>query len=102
VKKSLVLHAKTFPGSRVEVKVRTNRNDEWRQVGVISTATYDFYSLDYASSPLQLTDETLSTIREKEKKWALKQLYFGSLGFKSPWGIYSAGYRFTVTGRIKS
>lgn len=102
VKKSLVVHAKTFPGARMEIKVRTNRNDEWRQVGVISVATYDFYSLDFASAPLQLTDETLTTIREKEKKWALKQLYFGSVGFMSPWGIYSAGYRFTVTGRIKS
>lgn len=102
VKKSLVVHAKTFPGSRMEIRVRTNRNDEWRQVGMISVATYDFYSLDFASAPLQLTDETLTTIREKEKKWALKQLYFGSVGFMSPWGIYSAGYRFTVTGRIKS
>lgn len=102
VKKSLVVHAKTFPGSRMEIRVRTNRNDEWRQVGMISVATYDFYSLDFASAPLQIADETLATIREKEKKWALKQLYFGSVGFMSPWGIYSAGYRFTVTGRIKS
>lgn len=102
VKKSMVVHAKTFPGSRIEIRVRTNRNDEWRQVGVISTATYDFYSLDYASAPLQLTEETLTTIREKEKKWALKQLYFGSVGFKAPWGLYRAGYRFTVTGRIKT
>lgn len=114
VKKSLVAHVKTFPGSRIEVRVRTNRNDEWRQVntkkhrdfnwdsvGQVSTATYDFYSLDYISAPLQLAEETLSVVREKEKKWALKQLYFGSVGFKCPWGIYSAGYRFTVTGRIK-
>lgn len=102
VKKSLVVHSKTFPGSRVEIRVRTNRNDEWRDVGVISTATYDFYSTDYASAPLQLADETLTTIREKEKKWALKQLYFGSVGFRSPWGLYHAGYRFTITGRIKT
>lgn len=102
VKKSLVVHSKTFPGARMEVRVRTNRNDEWRQVGIISVATYDFYSLDFASAPLQIADEILTTIREKEKKWALKQLYFGSVGFMNPWGIYSAGYRFTVTGRIKS
>lgn len=102
VKKSMVVHAKTFPGTRLEVRVRTNRNDEWRQVGTISVATYDFYSLDYASASLQLADETLATIREKEKKWALKQLYFGSVGFMAPWGLYRAGYRFTVTGRIKT
>lgn len=102
VKKSMVVHAKTFPGSRVEIRVRTNRNDEWRQVGTVSVATFDFYSLDYASAPFQVAEETLTTIREKEKKWALKQLYFGSVGFKAPWGLYRASYRFTVTGRIKT
>lgn len=124
VKKSLLLHAKTFPGSRIETRVRTNRGDEWRQANtsqgddwhmvaknrvdpwtqsdVTSTATYDFFSIDYASAPLQVSDETLITIREKEKKWALKQLYFGSVGFMAPWGIYSASYRFMVTGRIKT
>lgn len=102
VKKSLIIHAKTFPGSRAEVKVRTNLKNEWRHIGVISVATYDFYSLDYASAPLQSTEEALITIREKEKKWALKQLHFGSVGFMSPWGIYSVGYRFNITGRIKT
>lgn len=113
VKKSLIVHAKTFPGSRIEVRVRTDRNDEWRvahdnyearwkSAGIASTATYDFYTLDYASAPLQVVDAALTTIREKEKKWAYKQLYFGSLGFRSPWGLYRAGYRFTVTGRIKT
>ena len=102
VKKSMVLHSKTFPGTRLEVRVRTNRNDEWRTVGSVSVATYDFFSTDYASAPLQLADETLSTIREKEKKWALKQLYIGSVGFRAPWGLYDMGYRFTVTGRIKT
>lgn len=113
VKKSLIVHAKTFPGSRIEVRVRTDRNDEWRtahdnyearwkRAGIASTATYDFYTLDYASAPLQVVDAALTTIREKEKKWAYKQLYFGSLGFRSPWGLYRAGYRFTVTGRIKT
>ena len=113
VKKSLIVHAKTFPGSRIEVRVRTDRNDEWRtardnyearwtRAGIASTATYDFYTLDYASAPLQVGDAALTTIREKEKKWAYKQLYFGSLGFRSPWGLYRAGYRFTVTGRIKT
>lgn len=102
VKKSLIVHAKTFPGSRIEVRVRTDRNEQWRTVGGISVATYDFFSTDYASAPLQLADETLSTIREKEKKWALKQLYFGSVGFRAPWGLYDMGYRFTVTGRIKT
>lgn len=102
VKKSMVLHSKTFPGTRLEVRVRTNRNDEWRTVGSVSVATYDFFSTDYASAPLQLADETLSTIREKEKKWALKQLYVGSVGFRAPWGLYDMGYRFTVTGRIKT
>lgn len=133
VKKSLIVHAKTFPGSRIEVRVRTDRNEQWRQVrdnyeekwssagifgdsralrssygekwndvGTVSAATYDFYSLDYASAPMQLAEAALTTIREKEKKWAFKQLYFGSVGFKSPWGLYRAGYRFTVTGRIKT
>jgi hypothetical protein len=112
VKKSLVVHTKSIPGSRVEVRVRTNRNDTWRDVAVmggawrsldtISAATYDFYSTDYASAPLQLADETLTTVREKEKKWALKQLYLGSVGFRAPWGLYHIGYRFTITGRIKS
>lgn len=102
VKKSMVVYAKTYPGTRLEVKVRTNRNDDWRLVGTISVATYDFYSLDYASAPLQLADETLATVREKEKKWVLKQLCFGSAGFMAPWGLYRAGYRFTVTGRIKT
>lgn len=134
VKKSLVVHAKTFPGSRIEVRVRTDRNEEWRSVrdnyedrwssvgqfgdsripvrtnhgekwnsvDTVSTATYDFYAIDYESAPLQLAEAALTTIREKEKKWAYKQLYFGSVGFRSPWGLYSAGYRFTVTGRIKT
>lgn len=112
VKKSLVVHTKSIPCSRVEIRVRTNRNDTWRDVAVmggawrsldtISAATYDFYSTDYASAPLQLADETLTTVREKEKKWALKQLYLGSVGFRAPWGLYHIGYRFTITGRIKS
>lgn len=102
VKKSLVAYTKTFPGSRVETRVRTNRNDIWHEAGMINTATYDFYSTDYVSAPMQLADETLTTIREKEKKWALKQLYFGSVGFRSPWGLYHVGYRFTITGRIKT
>lgn len=103
VKKSLVLYAKNLDNSRITVKVRTNRTNDWKYVGDVSAATYRPGATDFANAALQLSEERIGTIREKEKKWAVKQLLFESGDrFMCPIGIYSLSYRYTLKGRIKA
>lgn len=103
VKKSYVLYAKRFANSRISIRVRTNRSEMWRDVGDVSAADYRPGVTDFANAALQLSDEYIVTVREKEKKWAVKQLMFDSgERHMCPIGIYHCSYRFRLAGRVKS
>lgn len=103
VKKSLVVYAKNIDNSRMTVRVRTNRLSDWKTVGDMSAATYRPGATDYANAALQLSGEHIGTVKEKEKKWAVKQLLFDSdERHMCPIGFYSLSYRFTLKGRIKA
>lgn len=103
VKKSLVVYAKSMDNSRMTVRVRTNRLNDWKTVGDMSAATYRPGATDYANAALQLSGEHIGTVKEKEKKWAVKQLLFDSdERHMCPIGFYSLSYRFTLKGRIKA
>lgn len=103
VKKSFVMYSKNIGNSRITVKVRTNRSSTWKNVGDISSAEYRPGVTDFANAALQLSEEHIGTVKEKEKKWAVKQLLLESGGrHMCPIGIYHFSYRFTLKGRIKA
>lgn len=102
VSKSMVIHSKVFDTSQFDVYTRTDRTDAWKFLRRISNSTAQFDDLSFSNLALKVSDETLTTVKEKEKKWAKKQYYLESNYHMAPFGMYHIGYRFTLTGRIRS
>lgn len=100
-RKTCVMKLKAMFGSSVKVMARTDR-EEWGDIVSAQTNTkFAFDDVDFANFTFSGTPETIVAIKDKKKKWVEKQLFFGSDGFKSPFGLYSVTYNYEIQGRVK-
>ena len=61
----------------------------------------NFGELDFSGFTTASGNSYNLPFAEKEKRWVEKQIAIYSDRFRSPIGIYSIAYRYTVKGRIK-
>lgn len=100
VKKSMVVKMRTFEHSSAEVKVRTNRNP-MQEVERLIGGRFGFEGLDLADLSYVTGEKNLFRVREKEKKWVEKQLYFISREYKRPFALHYVTYGYVIAGRYK-
>jgi hypothetical protein len=103
VKKSMVVKMRTFPTSAAKIKVRTNRlpmREVERiiggRIGSFDRSDFDFEDLTYETG-----EKNIFRVREKEKKWLEKQIYFVSNEFKRPFALHHIVYSYVIAGRYK-
>lgn len=100
VKKSTVIKTKSMQISAAKVKVRTNRKP-YEQIARINSAVFSFEDIDFADYSFVTTDQSLFSVKEKEKKWVEKQYYIYSDEYLRPFALYYVTYRYNVAGRYK-
>ncbi|MBQ7975253.1 MAG: hypothetical protein IJ300_06160, partial [Clostridia bacterium] len=100
VKKSTVIKTKAMVSSSVKIMVRTN-DKPYQQIARINTNKLDFNDINFNDFTFITQDETIFTIKEKEKKWVEKQYYVFSDELCKPFSLYYISYRYNVAGRIK-
>ena len=100
VKKSMIVKMRTFPISSAKIRVRTNRQsvtDVERVVG----GRFGFDGFDFADLTYETGEKNLFRVREREKKWVEKQLYFVSEEFRQPFSLNYITYGYHIAGRYK-
>ncbi len=101
VKKSLVIKASSTSGGSIRVGVKTDLGDE-RTVAYIPNEDVSFSSLRFDGNLWNEHKYMSIAVKENEKNWIEKQIILTSDKFKSPIGIYSIVYRYTIKGKIKN
>lgn len=101
IKRSTVIKTKAFSRSAAKVRVRTNKNP-YKQIARIINSSFSFDDVDFSDFTFITTDQTLYSIKEKEKHWVEKQYYVYSDEYCSPFALYYISYRFKVAGRLKT
>ena len=99
-KGTFVIKAKAYPTSRLTVKVKAD-NGEWTTYYDNSVSRVDISNFDFASVAFNTSDSFLIAIRERKRKWVEKQIHIEGWCFKSPFGLISATYDFSVAGKVK-
>ena len=100
VKKSMVVKMRTFPKSAVKIKVRTNRRNV-RDVERLYGGRFDPDELDFFDLSYETGEKNIFRVREKEKKWVEKQLYFVSDEYCRPFSLHYVAYGYNIAGRYK-
>jgi hypothetical protein len=100
VKKSMVIKTKTMLHSAAKIKVRTNRT-AYTRVARINSGTFSFEDMDFGDMSLSPLEQSLSGVKEKEKKWVEKQLYIYSDEYMKPFALYNIAFRYKIAGRFK-
>ena len=101
ISKSTVIKTKSFSSSAAKIKVRTNRR-VYEQLARINSSLFSFDSMDFTDFTFNTTEQSLFSIREKEKRWVEKQYYIYSDEFEKPFSLYYVSYRYRVVGRLKN
>lgn len=99
-KGTFIIKAKAYPTSRLTVKVKAD-NGEWTTYYDNSVSRVDMSNFDFASVSFNTSDSFLIAIRERKRKWVEKQIHIEGWCFKSPFGLISATYDFSVAGKVK-
>jgi hypothetical protein len=100
IKRSTVIKTKAFSRSAAKVRVKTNKNP-FKQIARITNSTFLFDDIDFSDFSFITTDETIFSIKEKEKHWVEKQYYIYSDEYHSPFALHNVSFRYKVAGRIK-
>ena len=100
VKKSMVIKTKSMQASAIKMKVRTNR-DPYKQVARITSALFSFDRMNFEDFSFLTMEESLFTVREKEKKWVEKQIYLYSDEYMKPFALFYISFRYFIAGRYK-
>ena len=101
ISKSTVIKTKSFSSSAAKIKVRTNRR-VYEQLARINSSLFSFDSMDFTDFTFNTTEQSLFSIREKEKRWVEKQYYIYSDEYQKPFSLYYVSYRYRVVGRLKN
>ncbi len=100
VRGSLALKCRTVGTHPLTVEVSTDRH-RCREVTTFPSGSTAFDDLDFSCFTFE-TDNTFTVpLREQERRWIEKQICLYCDAFRSPIGIYSVAYRFTIHGNIK-
>ncbi|MBQ7314884.1 MAG: leucine-rich repeat domain-containing protein [Clostridia bacterium] len=100
VRGSLVVKCRTVGAQPLIVEVGTDRRP-YREVTAFPTSPVSFDDLDFSSLTWETDDTFTVPLREREKRWIEKQIAIYSESFRSPIGLSSIAYRFTVQGNVK-
>lgn len=100
VKKSTVIKVKSFLRTAAKVRVRTNKNP-YAEIARISATRFDWDHMDFSDFSFVVGEDSLFSIREKEKKWVEKQYYIYSDEYKKPFALFYAAYKYFVAGKFK-
>jgi hypothetical protein len=100
VKKSTVVKTKSFQNSAAKIKVRTNRKP-YSQISRINSTLFSFDAMDFSDFSFTTMDQSLFSVKEKEKKWVEKQYYLYSDEFRKPFALYYISFRYMIAGRYK-
>lgn len=101
VKNSLNAKVRIYSRGDISFDVKTDKSDYSEKAKIPDTVP-DFEDMDFTSFSFINSDYSTIAIKEKEKNWIEKQLQVSSQRFRSPFGICTQSYRFTVKGRIKN
>lgn len=100
-RKTCVMKLKTMPGASVSVRIRTDR-DPWHEVLTsFAGSAFSFSDMEFDHFSFLSEEDTIVTVKDKEKKWVEKQFYIYSDGLCRPFGFYSLTYNYEVQGRVK-
>ena len=97
---SLLLNAKTYPRSRIDVRVRTDGGSP-KELGRYDSSRLSFADTDFGSFTFSSVPYVRIPINERECGWMEKELTLQSCEFRTPIGIISLIYRFAVKGNLK-
>jgi hypothetical protein len=100
VKKSTVVKTKTFQTSAAKIKVRTN-NKPYDQIARITSTVFSFENMDFTDLSFDTKEQSLFSVREKEKRWVEKQYYIYSDEIGKPFALFYIAYRYNIAGRYK-
>ena len=100
VKKSTVIKTKAMQTSAVKIRVRTNKK-AYNQIARINSTLFSFNDMDFSDFSFITNDQSLFSIKEKEKKWVEKQYYIYSDEYMKPFALFYVCYRYTIAGRYK-
>ena len=100
VKKSTVIKTKSLQESAAKIKIRTNKKP-YTQIARINSSVFSFDNLDFSDFSFSSNEQSLFSIKEKEKQWVEKQYYIYSDEYLKPFALYYISYRYNVAGRFK-
>ena len=100
VKKSTVIKTKAMQTSAIKIRVRTNKNP-YAQIARINSTLFSFDNMDFSDFSFITSEQSLFSVKEKEKKWVEKQYYIYTDEYMKPFAIFYLCYRYTVAGRYK-
>jgi hypothetical protein len=103
-KGTFIIKVKAYATTKMAVKVRAD-GGEWTEYYnnsvALSKIDDERFDLDFASASFNTEDSFLIAIRERKRKWVEKQIFFEGWCFKTPFGLISATYDFSVAGKVK-
>ena len=100
VKKSTVIKVKSFQSTAAKVRVRTN-NDPYKEIDRINATRFSFENMDFSDFSFVVGEDSLFSVREKEKKWVEKQYYVYTDEYKKPFALFYVAYKYFVAGKFK-
>lgn len=100
VKRSAVIKLKGSQGAGLTVEVGTDRTG-YKTLASYPSCAPDFTELDFGRLGFDASEHYTLPVDEKERGWIEKQYTVWKRGFRSPLGLYSLSYRYSVKGRIK-
>lgn len=100
VKKSTVIKTKSMQTSAIKIRVRTNKK-AYDQIARINTTMFSFDNMDFSDFSFITSEQSLFSVKEKEKKWVEKQYYIYSDEYMKPFALFYVCYRYTIAGRYK-
>lgn len=101
VKKSTVIKTRAMQSSAAKVKIRTNRKP-YTQIARINSTLFSFDNMDFDDFSFITDEQSLFSVREKEKKWVEKQYFIYSDEFMKPFSLNYITYRYQIAGRFKT
>ena len=100
IKKSTVIKTKAMVSSTAKVKIRTNKKG-YTNIARLNSRAFSFEDVDFSDFTFVSDEQTIFSVREKEKNWVEKQHWIYSDEYQRPFSIHYLAFRYKISGRIK-